>query len=100
MHRSSARSRISASPVIGPPGDLDDVEQRLRKTMPGLVFEPAAPEPMGIAGMSRMDMLLVFQAPPPASGPWKLELPASTWDRNGACRLLVPRPFPSATNVP
>jgi hypothetical protein len=71
------------------------LEQRTGRFADGaIVFETDARlGPMQVAPRARSDVLLIFAAPPGQRGPWRLELPALAWGRQGVCRIRIAEPF-------
>lgn len=69
------------------------LEQKPRKYNAGgpIEFETRAWTPKAVKPI--LDVQLVFAPPPAGSAPYKLELPASAWGREGTCRLLLPESF-------
>jgi hypothetical protein len=77
------------------------LEQRPRKYNAGgpIEFESGPAKTVEVRSSSLLDYQLVFAAPTPGSHPYKLELPAAAWGRQGTCRLLLPEKF-TFSNLP
>ena len=75
------------------------IEQRSRKEMKvgEVIFEPTIQQ-NELLPKSRLDQLLVFEAPAKMEG-LKLHLPASAWGRQGVCKLRIEKVF-EASQLP
>jgi hypothetical protein len=75
-------------------GSYPFLEGRPRRPASGApVFAVSAPQGATLGPLERQDYLLVFAAPPSPLPALKLEVPASAWGRNGACKIRISRLF-------